>query len=122
MSPTIVLNGGRPVLALGSAGGPRIVSSILEVLLNVIEYGLDLQDALAEPRVHIRGAQIQLEEPLGPAARELRRMGHSVEVRKRRGPGDPGLYFGGVHAAQLSESNSLVGAPDPRRDGLAIAL
>ena len=122
MSPTIVLKGGRPVLALGSAGGPRIVSSTLEVLLNVIEYGFGLQDALAEPRVHVREAEVQLEEPLGTAVRELRKMGHSVRVKKRTGSGDPGLYFGGVHAAQLSESNSLVGAPDPRRDGLAVTV
>ena len=122
MSPTIVLKGGRPILALGAAGGPRIVSSTLETLLNVIEFGLELQDALAEPRVHINGAQIQLEERLKATARELRKMGHSVEVKRRKGRNAPSLYFGGVHAAQLSESNSLIGAADPRRDGLAVGL
>jgi len=121
MSPTIVLKEGRPVLALGSAGGPRIVTSTLEVLLNVIEYGLALQDALAEPRIHLNGARIELEERLRGASTHLRKMGHSVEVRKRKGPSDPGLYFGGVHAAQLSDS-ILIGAPDPRRDGEAVGI
>jgi gamma-glutamyltranspeptidase/glutathione hydrolase len=120
MSPTIVLKEGRPLLALGSAGGPRIVSSTLEVLLNVIEYGIELQNALAEPRLHLVGPHVQVEDHLRSAARELRKMGHLVEVRQRLGPDDPGLYFGGVHAAQLSETNGLIGAPDPRRDGLAI--
>ena len=122
MSPTIVLKESRPVLALGSAGGPRIVSSTLEVLLNVIEYGSRLHDALAAPRVHLNGVQLQIEEPLRSVAGELRKMGHSVEIKKRMGADDPGLYFGGVHAAQLSENNSLIGAPDPRRDGLAVGL
>jgi len=121
MSPTIVLKEGRPVLALGSAGGPRIVTSTLEALLNVIEYGFELQDALAEPRIHLNGARIELEEPLRGVAAHLRKIGHTVEVKKRRGPGDPGLYFGGVHAAQLSD-NTLIGAPDPRRDGEAVSL
>ena len=119
MSPTIVLKAGRPVLALGAAGGPRIVSATFEVLLNVIEYGLGLQDAVAEPRIHLNGSDVQLEEPLRSAARELRKMGHSVEVKKRMGPGDTGLYFGGVHAAQIAEDDSLTGAADPRRDGFA---
>ena len=121
MSPTIVLKEGRPVLALGSAGGPRIVTSTLEALLNVIEYGFELQDALAEPRIHLNGARIELEEPLRGVAAHLRKIGHTVEVKKRQGPGDPGLYFGGVHAAQLSD-NTLIGAPDPRRDGEAVSL
>jgi gamma-glutamyltranspeptidase/glutathione hydrolase len=123
MSPTIVLKEGEPILALGSAGGPRIVSSTLQVLLNVIEYGLELRDAVAAPRIHVNGSCVQLEETVGRAvARELRKMGHGIQVRKRAGKGDPGLYFGGVHAAHISEDNCLSGAPDPRRDGLAIGL
>jgi len=122
MSPTIVLREGRPVLALGGAGGPRIVSSTFEVMLNVIEYGLELKDAVAEPRIHLNGAHVEFEEQLGSAAKQLRKMGHSIEIKKRMGPGDPGLYFGGVQAAQLAEDDSLIGAPDPRRDGLAVGL
>jgi gamma-glutamyltranspeptidase/glutathione hydrolase len=122
MSPTLILKEGRPILALGGAGGPRIVSSTLEVLLNVIEYGLGLQDAVAQPRLHMNGSLVQLEEPLGSAAKELRKMGHTVEIKKPTGSREPILYFGGVHAAQLLEDGSLVGASDPRRDGLAIGL
>jgi gamma-glutamyltranspeptidase/glutathione hydrolase len=123
MSPTIVLKEGKPILALGSAGGPRIVSSTLQVLLNVIEYGMELRDAVAAPRIHVNGTSVELEETVQRAvAMKLRKMGHSVEVRKRAGKADTGLYFGGVHAAQISDDNSLSGAPDPRRDGLAIGL
>jgi gamma-glutamyltranspeptidase/glutathione hydrolase len=122
MSPTIVLKEDQPVLALGGAGGPRIVSSTLEVLLNAVEYGLEPEDAVAEPRIRLNGIHIQLEEPLRSAAKELRNIGHSVEIKKRMGPGDPGLYFGEIQVAQLTDGGSLIGAPDPRRDGLAVGL
>ena len=122
MSPTIVLKEGKPVLALGAAGGPRIASSTFEVLLNVIEYGLELKDAVAEPRIHLNGNVVQFEKPLRLTAKELRKMGHSIEVKKSMGYGDPGMYFGGVQAAQLTTDDSLIGAPDPRRDGLAVGL
>ena len=122
MSPTIVLKEGKPVLALGAAGGPRIASSTFEVLLNVIEYGLELKDAVAEPRIHLNGHVVQFEKPLRLAAKELRKMGHSIEVKKSMGYGDPGMYFGGVQAAQFTTDDSLIGAPDPRRDGLAVGF
>ncbi len=123
MSPTIILKNGQPIMALGSAGGPRIISSTLQALLNVIEFGMGMQDAVAAPRIHVHGNRVQLENTLArPTATGLRKMGHSVEVRKLAGKGDPGLYFGGVHAAQLSQVNNLNGAADPRRDGLAIGI
>jgi len=123
MSPTIILKDGRPIMALGSAGGPRIISSTLQVLLNGLEFGLGLQEALAASRIHVQGHLVQMENTQASrTAAELRRMGHSVEVGKLMGRGDPGLYFGGVHAAQLSQENGLNGAADPRRDGLAIGI
>jgi gamma-glutamyltranspeptidase/glutathione hydrolase len=123
MSPTIILKEGRPVMALGSAGGPRIVSSTLQVLLNVIESGMGLEEAVAAPRMHVHGDRVQLEGSVAhEAVMGLRKMGHRVEVRRLKDAQDPGLYFGGVHAAQLSQDNTLNGAPDPRRDGLAIGL
>jgi gamma-glutamyltranspeptidase/glutathione hydrolase len=122
MSPTIVLSEGRPIMALGSAGGPRIVSSTLQVLLNVIEFGMRVKDAVAAPRIHVQGERIQLESSIPRATLiGLRKMGHRAEVRRRRGKNDPGLYFGGVHAAYFTE-DAMSGGADPRRDGLAVSL
>jgi gamma-glutamyltranspeptidase/glutathione hydrolase len=122
MSPTIILKDGEPILALGSAGGPRIVSSTLQVLLNVMEFGMDVTEAVGAPRIHIEGDRILLESTI-PHARVtgLRRMGHRVEVRRRKDRSDPGLYFGGVHAAYFTQE-ATKGGGDPRRDGLAITL
>jgi len=123
MSPTIVLKEGKPILALGSAGGPRIISSTLQTLLNVLEFRMPLADAVAAPRIHLERTKIQLEPTIKRVVvSELRRMGHSVQVKKRMGKHDPGLYFGGVHAAQISGDGTLIGASDPRRDGLAVGL
>lgn len=51
-TPTIVFHEGKPFFTLGSPGGPTIVSSVLHVLLNVLEYEMDLKDAIAQPRIY----------------------------------------------------------------------
>jgi gamma-glutamyltranspeptidase/glutathione hydrolase len=52
MSPTIVEKDGRPVLVLGSPGGPRIITAVLETLTNIVDFGMAPQDAVASPRFH----------------------------------------------------------------------
>ena len=52
MTPTIVLKDGKPVLALGSPGGPTIINTVLEVIVNVLDFGMNVQDAVNWPRFH----------------------------------------------------------------------
>jgi gamma-glutamyltranspeptidase/glutathione hydrolase len=52
MSPTIVLRGGTPVMVLGTQGGGRIISAVVHTLVNVIDYGMDIQEAVDAPRFH----------------------------------------------------------------------
>ena len=52
MSPTIVLKDGKPVLVTGSPGGSRIISAVLQVIVNVLDYGMDVAAAVAAPRLH----------------------------------------------------------------------
>jgi gamma-glutamyltranspeptidase / glutathione hydrolase len=52
MTPTIVLKDGKPVLVLGTPGGSRITTTVLQVIVNVIDYGLTLQEAIDAPRIH----------------------------------------------------------------------
>ena len=56
MSPTIVFKHGSPVLALGSPGGSRIIGTVLNVLINVLEFGMSLEDAIRAPRIISRNA------------------------------------------------------------------
>jgi gamma-glutamyltranspeptidase / glutathione hydrolase len=52
MTPTIVLKDGRPLLVLGTPGGARIITTVLEIIVNVIDYGMTLQEAVDAPRIH----------------------------------------------------------------------
>ena len=52
MTPTVVLKDGRPVLVVGAPGGSRIITTVLEVIVNVIDHGMTLQEAIDAPRVH----------------------------------------------------------------------
>ena len=122
MSPTIVLREGRPMMALGSAGGPRIVTSTLQAVLNVVEFGMPVNEAVAAARIHLLGNRIQLESAIPKASvTGLRKMGRRVEIWRRKDKWDTGLYFGGVHAAYFAE-RKVSGGADPRRDGLAAIL
>ncbi|MFM8525160.1 MAG: gamma-glutamyltransferase, partial [Cyanobacteriota bacterium] len=109
MTPTLVLDSeDRPMLALGSPGGSRIITAVLQVLLNRLVHGLNLAGAVAAPRVHSQlwPDQITLEEGISPdTQRLLEGLGHqlvqgsaqgaieAVEWRAPR-PGQPAASFG----------------------------
>jgi gamma-glutamyltranspeptidase/glutathione hydrolase len=83
MSPTVVLDkSGRVQMVAGAAGGPRIISATSQVILNVIEFGMPLADAMRAPRIHHQALpdEIRLETNGFSAAAidSLQRMGHKV--------------------------------------------
>jgi gamma-glutamyltranspeptidase/glutathione hydrolase len=112
MSPMIVLRDGAPVLAIGGSGGPRIISATLQTLVNVVDFGMDLEAAVAAPRIHDQAFPPKLfVEPALNAqiVAELRKLGHDVvEARE----------LGAVGAVQATP-RGLVGAADPRKGGAA---
>lgn len=114
MSPTIVLKDGKPVLAVGSPGGSRIIGSTLGVLVNVLDHGMDVQAAVNAPRAIGRNGAAELEGPwFGRTAlrTELERRGFRVVNAQA---------VGSVQAIFIDEENRLHGAADPRREGLAL--
>ncbi len=54
MSPTLVFKDGKPCMSIGSVGGPRIITSVAQILINVIDYGVDIQAAIDAPRIHMQ--------------------------------------------------------------------
>jgi gamma-glutamyltranspeptidase/glutathione hydrolase len=123
MSPSIILKNGTPFLTAGSAGGTRIVSSTLQAILNVLEFGMSIKKAVSAPRMHIQQNQVQLENGVGKdSAASLCGMGYDVKVKRPTISQDRGMYFGGVHAAIINPDNTLEGGADPRRDGLALGI
>jgi gamma-glutamyltranspeptidase/glutathione hydrolase len=116
MSPTLVLRDGAPVMALGSPGGPRIIAAVAQVLLHVLEYDLDLETAVALPRVYGPqcSGEVRWDAGLGPHVRgELAALGHEFEPAANE-VGDVNLI--------VIDGGTYTGVADPRRDGVAAGL
>jgi gamma-glutamyltranspeptidase / glutathione hydrolase len=81
-TPTIVLDpAGRPILALGAPGGRRIISAVMQSIVNVLDFGMGVQDAVTAPRIHSEGPTTQAEARLRPAVlSELAERGHRLKV------------------------------------------
>ncbi len=114
MCPTIVFKDGEPVLALGSAGSNRIRSAILQVLLNRLVFGLELQEAVDRPRLHLEGDTLYLEPGLGKEFETLMDELYAV-VRFRK----KSLFFGGVQAVAPPFGE---GGGDKRRGGVVLVF
>jgi gamma-glutamyltranspeptidase/glutathione hydrolase len=114
MSPTIVLKDGKPVLVTGSPGGSRIISTVLQVIVNVLDYKMDLASAIAFPRLHHQWLPDEVRvEP-----------GFSVEVLDvLKEKGHRVVESMGYSSANsiLVTANGLLGAPDPRTRGAEAA-
>ena len=117
MSPIIFLRDDRPTLVVGSAAGPRIITAVAQVALNVLVHGMDLQSAIAAPRFHHHGGRTIFMESRIPESvrRGLEARGYEIELQ-----GEISFLFGGVHAIAL-DADGVHGGADPRRDGVAVA-
>jgi gamma-glutamyltranspeptidase/glutathione hydrolase len=114
MSPTMLLRDGRPELVLGSAGSNRIRSALLQVIVNVLDHGMEAEAAVRAPRLHFEAGVVYAEPGIDLAAIEA--AGHEV-VRF----GELNLFFGGANVVERApRSGALLGAGDPRRGGAAV--
>lgn len=115
MTPTILLEDGRVRMVTGSPGGPRIISTTLLTILNVLDYGMDVSEAVAAPRFHHQWEpdELLLERAIPLDVREgLRRRGHHVVVSERN--------WSSAQAIVVDpETGWQLGGSDPRSDGLA---
>ncbi len=115
MTPTIVVKEGNLFLVLGSPGGPTIINTVLQTLLNVVDFGMSIQEAVDAPRIHHQWMPDRLVlERIGfpdDVVQALRSRGHAVEVR--------GL-IGDCQAIMIDpKTGTRLGASDPRMDGKA---
>jgi gamma-glutamyltranspeptidase/glutathione hydrolase len=111
MSPTIVTKDGAPVLVVGSPGGSRIIGYVAKTLVAHIDWGMDVQEAVALPHLVNRYGPYDVEAGRvdDALAAGLARRGFEV---------DRGLMNSGLHAISLGER--LLGGADPRREGVAV--
>ena len=111
MAPTIVLKDGKPVLAVGSPGGSRIIGYVTQAIISVIDWGMDVQQAAAAPHMVNRFGTYDLEEgtPLAEKTADLEALGYEVSTR---------ALTSGLHLIAIGAE--LQGGADPRREGIAL--
>ena len=114
MSPAIVFKDGQPIIALGAAGGPKIISAVLLELVDMLDLGMTPAQAVAAPRVHQQWSpdELVVEKALPAAMRDaLTQRGHNIKLVK-----------GGAVSqivARSPDGKGFVGAADPRAGGNA---
>ncbi|PAY09446.1 gamma-glutamyltransferase [Bradyrhizobium sp. UFLA03-84] len=110
MSPTIVLKDGKPVLVTGSPGGSRIISAVTQIIVDVIDYRMDIAAAVAAPRMHHQWLPDEVRIERGfpdEVLADLRAKGHKLV--------EP-LGYSSANSIVVT-TNGLLGAPDPRTRG-----
>ena len=116
MAPTIVLKDGKLFMVLGSPGGPRIISTVANILMGVIDYGLDIQQAVNAPRFHHQWQpdEIDIESTgISPdTIKLLQARGHKIKP--------DGYWSDGECIAVDQKTGDLLGAPDGRNGGKAV--
>lgn len=116
MAPTIVLKDGKLFMVLGSPGGPRIISTVANILMGVIDYGLDIQQAVNAPRFHHQWQpdEIDIEKTgISPdTIKLLQARGHKIKTET--------YWSDGECIAVDPKTGELLGAPDGRNGGKAV--
>ena len=110
MSPTIVLKDGKPFLVTGSPGGSRIITTTLQLIMNVIDHSMNVAEATYAPRIHHQWLpdELRTEEGLSQdTIRLLEQRGHNVVVKNA---------MGSTQSIMVTD-DGLYGASDPRRAG-----
>jgi gamma-glutamyltranspeptidase/glutathione hydrolase len=116
MTPTFVLRkDGGLWFVVGSPGGPTIINTVLQIVSNVIDHGLNIRQATQAPRIHHQWLPDQVvREPVGlsrDTERALSRMGHTFAATPR--------YLGNAQAILIEEKTGVrLGASDPRGAGV----
>ncbi|HQD80047.1 MAG TPA: gamma-glutamyltransferase [Bacillota bacterium] len=122
IAPTLVLREGEPFLSIGTPGAGRIVPTMAQLLVNIIDFDMGLQEAINAPRFYAReGSDVFEYEPRFPeeVIDDLKKMGYPIDEKSVRGEYD--LYFGGAQGVMVDpNTGELIGAADPRRDGAAV--
>jgi gamma-glutamyltranspeptidase / glutathione hydrolase len=115
MSPMMALRDGKLVYALGLPGGKRIFPSAMQALINLIDHGMSLQEAVEAPRIWTEGNALEVERGVPEGVRaSLRSMGHHVLEMATVG--------GGMNAIQFLDDGMLSGAACWRADGTPIGI
>lgn len=115
MTPTIILKDNKPVLIIGSPGGPMIITSVIQAVMNFIDFGMDVEQAINMPRIHHQWLPEEIyHEPFALSSdvkMKLETMGHKFQYRNS---------MGRLEGIMIDRKNNFIyGATDRRGSGLA---
>ncbi len=123
MTPTIVARDGRPFLVLGSPGSSKIITTVANVLMGVIDYGMNIQEAVDAPRFHNQWMPdvLYVERWFSPdTVDDLQKMGYQVQIGLREGS-DVGSYWSDAECIAVdAKTGERLGASDYRSNGKAM--
>ena len=112
MTPTIVTENNRLRMAVGAPGGSTIITQVFQIILNVLEYKMDVGAAVSVPRIHHQWLPDELRVEIwgldALTLADLRRRGHQIKET---------IPWGNANAITVREDGTLEGAADPRGDG-----
>ncbi|RKT43803.1 gamma-glutamyltransferase family protein [Thiocapsa rosea] len=118
MAPSLLALADGGWVVTGSSGSNRIRSAILQVVSNLIDFGLDLEAAVASPRMHYEDGVLNLEPPItDDTIATLGKHWPGLKVWNRES-----VFFGGAHSVAVAPDGSTHGAGDPRRGGAALQV
>jgi len=123
MTPTIVVRNGKPFLVLGSPGSSKIITTVANVLMGVIDYGMNIQEAVNAPRFHNQWLPdiLNVERWFSPdTVQALQKMGYRVQYGLREGS-DGGSYWSDAECIAIDpNTGERLGASDGRNNGKAV--
>lgn len=118
MAPTMLTRDDGWFAVTGSGGSKRIRTAILQVVSNMIDFGMSPEDAVAAPRLHVEEGHLSVETGLGPATEAVLAgllPRHTLWNARN-------MFFGGVHTVARAQGGSLSGVGDPRRGGVCLLV
>jgi gamma-glutamyltranspeptidase/glutathione hydrolase len=123
MTPTIVVHDGKAVLVLGSPGSSKIITTVANVLMGVVDYGMNIQEAVNAPRFHNQWMPdvVYVEKWFSPDTQNrLRQMGYKVQIGLHDGTGVSPYWSDAECIAVDEKTGTRLGAPDGRNHGKAL--
>jgi gamma-glutamyltranspeptidase/glutathione hydrolase len=121
MSPCIVFRNHQPLMAVGTPGGHGILETTVQILVNMLDFGMNVQAAIEAPRFRkMEGRRVVVEARIPLVSREgLARLGHEIELTDEWAAGS--FSIGRAQDIWIDQaSGTLMGGADPRTDGAAI--
>lgn len=120
-SPTLISRGGRPLAALGAPGGRKLISAVMQVIVNLIDFGMGPQDSVSAPRIHCEGREVSVDSRFDSSLIDgLREMGHAIVIQTE---GFASSFFGRPNAIVIDQvSGRLRGGVNPFKPYYAVGL